>query len=305
MKRIRLVPLIAAFALVLASCASANVAATVNGSEISDDQVFALATAESDSPVVGAENFRNLLLNSIFTQAMVTGAEQDFGVAGLDTQEAIDAFVPTATQQEAQILQSVIANPDLSANAVNLVAVQLLTRRTVKEQIANDQEFLEGVWQDNQNLLIQACARHVLVASEEEAEVVKARLEAGEDFAALASELSLDTQSPGGALACPSNPSVFVQPFSSIVATAPVGELIGPVQTEFGWHVIQVESRETPATLDELAEDPVRWIPEELLDAAWSNWLNDTVAAADIDVRSQIGTWYSAIDGILPPPDSP
>ncbi|MFV2000761.1 MAG: peptidylprolyl isomerase, partial [Acidimicrobiia bacterium] len=102
-----------------------------------------------------------------------------------------------------------------------------------------------------------------------------------------------------------SNPSVFIQPFSSVVATAPVGELIGPVQTEFGWHVILVESRETPATLDELAEDPLRWIPEEILDAAWSNWLNEAVADADIDVRSQIGTWYSAIDGILPPPDSP
>jgi len=304
MKRTRPVLLIAAFALVLASCASAGVAATVNGNEISDDQVFALATADSDAPVVGAENFRNLLLNSIFTQAMVTSAETDFGVTGLDTQESIEAFVPTATQEEARILQSVIANPDLSSDAVNLVAVQLLTRRTVKQGIANDREFLEGVWQDDQELLIQACARHVLLASEEEAEVIMARLEAGEDFATVANEVSLDTQSPGGALACPSNPSVFVQPFSSVVATAPVGELIGPVQTEFGWHVILVESRETPATLDELAEDPLRWIPEEILDAAWSNWLNEA-ADADIDVRSQIGTWYSAIDGILPPPNSP
>jgi len=305
MKRTRLVPLVAAFGLVMASCASAGVAATVNGNKISDEQVFALAAGAPEGPVVGAEIFRSLLLNSIFAEAMVTGAEKDFGVTGLGTQESIDAFVPTATQEEASVLQSVIANPALSAGAVNLAAVQLLTRRTVKEELANDREFLEGVWQNNQELLIQACASHVLLGTEEEAQVAKARLEAGEDLATVASEVSLDTQSPGGALPCPSSPSLFIQPFSSVVATAPVGEVVGPVQTEFGWHVIVVESRETPATLDELAEDPLKWIPEELIDAAWSNWLNETVAEADIDVRSQIGTWYSAIDGILPPPDSP
>lgn len=305
MKRTRLVLLIAAFALVVASCASAGVAATVNGEDISDDEVFALATGVSDPSVVGAENFRNLLVNTIFTQAMIAGAESDFGVSGLDTKESVDAFVPTATQEEAQVLQAVIANPDLSSDAVNLVAVQLLIRRTVTDEIANSSEFLGGVWRDEQDLLVQACARHVLLASEEEAESVMVRLETGEDFETVVTEVSLDTQSPGGALPCPVKPSELVEPFSTILATAPVGESIGPVLSEFGWHVIVVESRETPTTFDELAEDPYRWIPDERLDIAWTSWLDDTVASADIDVRSQIGTWYSAVDGILPPPDSP
>ena len=157
----------------------------------------------------------------------------------------------------------------------------------------------------NQNLLLLACARHVLVATEEEAQDARARFEAGEDFSALATELSLDTQSPGGALPCPSRPDDFLQPFSSVVATAPVGEVAGPVETQFGWHIVLVDSREFPQNLDELSQDPLRWLPPALVDAAWTGWINESLESANIEVRSQIGTWYPPVDGIIPPPPSP
>ncbi|MCL1598692.1 MAG: peptidylprolyl isomerase [Actinomycetia bacterium] len=301
----RLTLLLALLGLVLAACGGANVAATVNGVEINDGEVLALAERSGDEAVTDAEGFRNLLTNAILTEAMVTAAESEFGLENIDSQETVDVFIAGASPDELGILQSVAANPGLSEDAVDLVATQLLVRSTVKEQIANDPEFLEAVWQDNQNLLIQACASHILVASEEESQAVRERLEAGEDFAALAAEVSLDVQSPGGVLPCPVNPSVFIEPFSSVVATAPVGEPVGPVETQFGWHIIVVDSREFPQSLDELAADPTRWVPSELLDAAWSNWLNDSVADADIDVRSQIGMWHSPVDGIRPPLPSP
>ncbi len=301
----RLSLLLALFGLVLAACGGANVAATVNGVELADGEVLALTERPSDETVTDAEGFRNLLTNAILTEAMVTAAETDFGLGNLDSKESIDAFIAGASPDDLGILQSVAANPGLSEEAVNLVAQQLLVRSTVKEALANDTDYLEGVWQDNQDLLIQACARHILVASEEESQAVRDRLEAGEDFATVAAEVSLDVQSPGGVLPCPVNPSVYIDPFSSVVATAPVGELVGPVETQFGWHIIIVDSREYPESLDELAADPLRWIPAELLDSAWINWLNSAVADADISVRSQIGTWYSPVDGILPPRPSP
>lgn len=301
----RLSLLLALLGLVLAACGGANIAATVNGVELADGEVLALAERPSDETVTDAEGFRNLLTNAILTEAMVTAAETDFGLENLDSKESIDAFIAGASPDDLGILQSVSANPGLSEDAVNLVAQQLLVRATVKEALANDTDYLEGVWQDNQDLLIQACARHILVASEEESQAVRDRLEAGEDFATVAAEVSLDVQSPGGVLPCPVNPSVYIDPFSSVVATAPVGELVGPVETQFGWHIIIVDSREYPESLDELAADPLRWIPAELLDSAWSNWLNSAVADADISVRSQIGTWYSPVDGILPPRPSP
>ncbi len=297
--------LLAVLGLVLAACGGANVAATVNGVEIPDDDVLALAVTPVTDGVVDAEGFRNLLTNAILTEAMVTGAEEQFGLASLDSRESIDAYVNAAPPEELDLLQSIATNPGLSEDAVDLVATQLLVRSTVKEQLANDRDYLEGVWQNSQDLLLQACVRHILVGTEEESQEVRSRLEAGEEFSAVADEVSLDVQSPGGALPCPMNPSVFIEPFSSVVATAPVGELVGPVQTEFGWHVIVVDSRESPSSLDELAADPIKWIPNDLIDAAWSNWLDGVVGEADIDVRSQIGMWYSPVDGIRPPPPSP
>ncbi|MCL1593154.1 MAG: peptidylprolyl isomerase [Actinomycetia bacterium] len=301
----RLTPLLVALGLILASCSSAGIAATVNGSDISDEKVLSLSTEPLDGPVIPGPNFRNLLLNAIFTEAMVTGAEQDFGLAGLDSKQSIDAFVQSATPQETDVLRSISENSELSESAVELVAVQLLTRRSVQEELAQDPEIITSVWEEDRDLLVQACARHIVLATEAEAEVVQGRIESGEGFSDLVAEVSLDTQSPGGAFPCPLNPSSLGDPFRTVLSTAPVGEVTAPVQSRLGWHVILVDSRETPATFEAFAEDPALWMPASVLDAEWTTWLNDTLAESSIDVRSQIGEWVSTSDGILPPPASP
>jgi hypothetical protein len=133
---------------------------------------------------------------------------------------------------------------------------------------------------------------------------VKARLEAGENFTALASEVSIDTGSPGGSLPCPSDPARWVAPFAEAAEDTEIGGVSEPVQTEFGWHVITLVPR-APATFDELASDPDLWVPPQATNIWWSDWLDETISSADITVRSQIGTWFPAADGIAPPPASP
>jgi peptidyl-prolyl cis-trans isomerase D len=88
-------------------------------------------------------------------------------------------------------------------------------------------------------------ARHILVATQEEAEDILAALQNGESFADLARAKSTDTGSGanGGELDW-SPVTNFVGPFSEAVADAPIGEIVGPVETEFGWHIIQVRARE-------------------------------------------------------------
>jgi parvulin-like peptidyl-prolyl isomerase len=303
-RRFRFAVFLAALGLIAASC-SAGVAATVDGVDITNDDIVGLTTDFEDASSVNAEQYRDLLMNTIFTVSMVTAAEEDFGLKDLSSDAATDAYLAEASQQDIELIGRVASNPGLTADAVDLVTVQLSVRNSVKEALAMDPEFLQGIWQNDQNLLIETCARHVLVETEDEANVAKARFEAGEDFSAIATDISLDTQSPGGALPCPSRPDDFVQPFSSVVATAPVGELAGPVETQFGWHIVLVDSREFPQSLDELSQDPLKWIPPTIINATWIGWLNDVLETADIEVNSQIGTWYSPVDGIIPPPPSP
>jgi len=86
-------------------------------------------------------------------------------------------------------------------------------------------------------------ARHILLATEKEANDVLAQLKGGSDFAALATRLSKDTgsASSGGDLGF-SEKSAFVGPFAEAVFAMKEGELRGPVKTEFGFHVVRLEA---------------------------------------------------------------
>ncbi len=302
-KRIALA--IVALSIVTAGCTSADVAATVNDSEIPESAVLSIREGNEGKTSVGAEVFRNDLSRLIFTEAMITAAEQDFGLTGFDTAEARDAYLATVGPQEQQYIESIAQDQTLTNEALDVVVTQLVLRSQVQAALAADEDVLVDVWQNDRNQLIEVCASHILVATQEEAQTVLARLDAGEEFAAIANEVSIDTQSIDGALPCPVSPASFVGPFAAAVANAPVGVYVGPVETGFGFHIIIVESRESPQTLEELAEDPVRWVPAETIDFYWNSWINDVVERADIEVRSDIGMWYPPVDGIIPPPPSP
>ena len=94
----------------------------------------------------------------------------------------------------------------------------------------------------------QVRARHILVADEAAAQTVVERLEAGDDFAALATELSTDnsTKEAGGDLGFFPR-GVMVPEFEATAFSLAVGATSPPVQTQFGYHVIRVEEREAQA----------------------------------------------------------
>lgn len=89
----------------------------------------------------------------------------------------------------------------------------------------------------------RARARHILVATEEEAKDIAARLAKGEDFEALAKEKSLDGSKEYGGDLGYFTAEEMVPAFSKAAFALKVGEVSKPVKTEFGWHVIKLEDR--------------------------------------------------------------
>ena len=90
-----------------------------------------------------------------------------------------------------------------------------------------------------------ATARHILVDTEEECLNLKSEIEAGAAFADLArthSKCPSGRQS-GGDLGSFS-PGMMVKEFDQVVFNEPVGEVHGPVKTQFGYHLVEVTSRD-------------------------------------------------------------
>ena len=89
-----------------------------------------------------------------------------------------------------------------------------------------------------------ASARHILVDTEEQCLQLKERIENGEDFAEIAKEFSsCPSKAQGGDLG-QFGPGMMVKEFDEVVFSADVNTLQGPVKTQFGYHLLEVTSRD-------------------------------------------------------------
>ena len=113
-------------------------------------------------------------------------------------------------------------------------------------------------------------ARHILVGNKELAEEIKKKIDDGEEFSKLAEEFSeCPSKKRGGDLGW-FGKGAMVRPFEVAAFSADEGEIVGPVKTEFGYHVIYVYEVQDdidpdagPPTGDEDAdEDTLRMVAE-------------------------------------------
>ena len=128
-------------------------------------------------------------------------------------------------------------------------------------------------------------ASHILVETEEAAQELITELEGGGDFAALAEEHSTGPSGPNGGVLGWFGKGTMVPEFQDAVEGMEVGAVGGPVQTQFGWHVIKLnETRDKePPTLEQVRAE----IVGELNQAAIEALLADLHAEADIELMTE------------------
>ncbi len=138
----------------------------------------------------------------------------------------------------------------------------------------------------------QARVRHILIAADTPKGRFKAiqlrnRILAGENFSKLAKEISADKGSAekGGEMPM-ANPAIFVPPFAKAVNSLPLNTLSQPVQTKFGWHIIEVlERKVSDKTRDTLKTQAQTLISDKKQEEGFKNWLKSLRDQAFVEYR--------------------
>jgi len=168
-----------------------------------------------------------------------------------------------------------------------------ISEATLRSAYKNDllrKKLSEAITADTPTSEEQVWARHILVNSEAEAKAAYELLMNGVDFAELAKQSSTDTGSgaQGGDLGWFGR-GAMVPEFEQAAFSQEIGVIGEPVQSQFGYHIIQVLGRqELPLTATQLQQNR---------DTAFSDWLTTTRDGADITTYD---TWTQYIPD---PPD--
>jgi foldase protein PrsA len=238
----------AALAFSLAACSSGggNVA-TVNGQAIS--------RADFDHKLESSPAAKQVLTQMVQQQLLdqyAANNKVDVTQAEIDKRESeLKAKYPPG-QFEQIVKQQGYTEQDVQ----NILKGQLILEKAIAPQVHVSESDIKAYFDKNRAMFDkpeQVRARHILVTNEATARQVLAKLKAGGDWAALAKQYSTDpsTKDKGGELGFFGRGQMVPQ-FQDAAFGAKVGQIVGPVKSPFGYHIIQVEEKK-PAQKASLA----------------------------------------------------
>jgi peptidyl-prolyl cis-trans isomerase C len=191
---------------------------------------------------------------------------------------------------EQALKQNNITEEQLREDIRENLPVQEVQERVAGEAEPSDEE-IQNYYEKNKEAQFttpeQRCVRHILFNKDqkEKAEDVKQQLENGGDFAKLAKENSQDPGSAaqGGDLGCLGKGET-VPEFEQAAFGAERGEIVGPVQTEFGYHILQVTDvkPEQTRSLQEVESQIRAQLASEKQSEAFNKWIEEQKNKRDV-----------------------
>ncbi len=153
-------------------------------------------------------------------------------------QQLIDQRVLAMAAEASDLAEHPVVARSLEMLRQGLLA-DFLLRREIAEQVSAD--AVETAYQAQYveaEPVPEMRASHIIVASQDQAEALRAELDAGADFAELAAEHNTDgSRARGGDLGWFSR-DMMIPAFADVAFDMEEGAIAGPVQTQFGWHLI-------------------------------------------------------------------
>ncbi len=220
--------------------------ATVNGERITKNQLY---TAMSEMADNMGNTVEELALDDLIRRLVVEQKAKELGVKV--SEEEIDQEVQEYVDLYFEGDMDEFIN-ELDWHGVSLEDIRSdfslnLTAKKIAEH--GDFEVLEEVE-----------VRHILVDTEQEALDVLTQLDSGRDFGELAEDYSQCPSRDRGGMLDPFGPGQMAKEFEEASFSASVGDIVGPVETSHGFHVIEVLDRiegeyDVPAVVNKLKEE--------------------------------------------------
>ena len=254
--------------------------ASVNGKEISKDELYAQMLKTN-----GTEALDLMISDEIIRQE---AEKEDITVS----EEEIAAEIAVYEEQYggAEELESALAASGMTVESLKEeVQTYVKIEKLIGPGIEITDEQIQTYFDENKDSLGQSEqveASHILTATKEEAEEVEAKLAEGGDFAKLAKEYSTDTASAknGGELGT-FGAGEMAPEFEEAAFAMKVDDISKPVETEFGFHIIKVtgKTEAAEATLENSKEEIKELLFEEQLNSEYTTWLSEKQASYDIE----------------------
>ena len=229
--------------------------------QVDEEQLFQAATRQAiDTKLLAQEARRRAIeLDEGTLEGIMDQVEQQAG-----GREALDGFLATVG----------ISYDEFKGTVSESVLVQSLVEREIRPGVEITDQEVSEFYNGNPQMFQrpeQVRARHILIAVEpdadeatkaaagERAEAARKRAAGGEDFAALATELSEGPSASNGGDLGFFSADRMVKPFADAAFALEPGGISQVVETQYGYHVIKVEERRQASTqsLDEVKE-PLR-----------------------------------------------
>lgn len=190
------------------------------------------------------------------------------------TPSASETPQPTPTAYTLDSFKTNFQNYAKKLAEINLTEADF--RASIRFRILN-RKLLDVIAADVQRDQEQVWARHILVATKEEADAVLTRIKNGEDWVKVAAEVSTDTSNKdkGGDLGW-FGKGQMVKEFEDATFALQIGQISDPVQSQFGYHIVQLLGREVRPLTDSAFE--------QARQNKFSEWLN--TAKADLNVQT-------------------
>ncbi len=303
-------------ALALSACSSlpGGVVASVNGEEITDDFLGALVEQERGRLVASGadvDDVQGLLAGfqrdamSQVIQFMLLSQEADARGINVTQAEADDLWddqIALAGGEEALLARIAELGLDEEAARRQIVQNELVERLQddVRAAVVVTDEEVRAVYEQRADQWNVATVAHIALATEEEALEVQALIASGEaTFEDMADERSIDTSTGplGGALG-ESSRGTYPPEFDDAVWGAAPGEVVGPIETTFGFHLILVSEFRTIA-FEEMQERLDEEIRGQRFQDEFSGLVAALIAESDVEVDGRFGEWDGNGGGVV------